>query len=385
MSKILFLSHDSNLQGAERCLLDLVTYLDRSRFEPLVILPWPGPLQEKLEQAEIPYLIRYILKPWIGFNARTKQWRWPLFCLKDLKSRLWALLTLIEREQIDLVYTNTSTVIEGALAAKRAGIPHLWHIHEHLRGNPDLRLFLPPTWTDRLTLTLADRIITPSQALAESRFPGSPKVRVVPNGVDLASLQTGNDHRVRTELGIPAEAAVITFIGAISPCKDPLTFIRAAARIRQTFPEVWFLMAGAVADPTLESQVKSLADNPELRSHLRILGYRNDAADILAAATVHVSTSTKESFGLTLTEAMACGKPVVATHCGGPEEIVVDGKTGFVVPPGDPEAVASAVIKLLENPKLAEAFGKAGQKRAQQKYSVEAYASGIETVLEEGL
>lgn len=379
-SKLLFLSHDSDLQGAERSLLDLVTHLDRNRFQPLVVLPWPGPLEEKLKHVDIPYLVRFFPR-WIPSRHVPRSYlsKW----LFGLRARLWSLLSLIERERIDLVYTNTSTLLEGALAARRVGLPHVWHVREHLRNNADLRLFLPASWIDRLTLKLADRIITPSKTLAEARFSGSNKVRVVPNGIDLRAFAAGDGERVRAELTIPPAAPVITFIGAISHVKDPTTFVHACALVHRRFPEAHFLLAGADTDSPLAHQVRALVQSAGFGDHFRFLGYRQDAADLLAAATVHVSTSKQESFGRTLIEAMAAGKPVVATRCGGPEEVVVDGETGFIVPPGNPEAVASAIITLLAQPDLAKAMGNAGRIRAHRCFSVQAYAEKIGEIIDE--
>jgi len=380
--KILFLSHDAELQGAERCLLDLVTRLDRERFEPLVLLPWKGPLVEILERAHIPYVVRHISR-WIP-SRRNAPPRYFRSYFKELRARLWSLLSLIERENVQLVYTNTSTLLEGALAARRAGIPHLWHIHEHLRGNPDLKLPLPATWIDRITLALSNRILTPSKVLAKSRFPNSAKVRIVPNGIDLNAFNQGDGASIRREFAIPDQAPLITFIGAVSRTKDPLTFARAASLIQQEVPEARFFLAGAHADPDLAAEVERFASESDIR-HWHMPGFRKDAADILAAATVHVSTSIRECLPLNLIEAMAAGKPVVATRCGGPEEVVADGETGFVVPPKDPEATAAAVLKLLNDPALAARMGAAGRRRVERHFTADAYARRIEAVIGEAL
>lgn len=381
IKKLLFLSHSSSLHGAERCLLDLVTHLDRRRFEPLVVLPRRGPLEERLSKANVAYVIRH-LKLWIP-STNHQQSPHPFAWLSGLRARLWSLLTLIERENIDLIYTNTSTLLEGALAARRARLPHVWHIHEHLRGNADLHCPIPPFWIDKLTLALSTRIVAPSHALAQARFANAAKVCVVPNGIDLNAFHNGDGQRLRQELGISSQAPVITFVGAISHNKDPLTFIRAAAIVHRRFPNAHFLLAGTVADPELERQARALVQTEGLKVHF--LGYRHDVADLLAAATVYVSTSTQESFGRTLVEAMASGTPVVATRCGGPEEVVVDGQTGFIVSPSDHEAVASAISTLLENPDTARKMGEAGRNRAYACFSVQAYADKIGQILEEVL
>ncbi len=382
---ILFLSHDAELQGAERCLLDLVTRLDRERFEPLVLLPWPGPLTERLQEAGVPYLVRYVIKHWTPYPKHANaEYLWQY--LRGWRQRLWALMHLIEDRAIDLVYTNTTTILDGALAARRAGVPHLWHIHEYLDDNPDIRAFLPHAWMDRIILRLSDRIVTPSQTLASIRFPqAGEKVKVVYNGIEPSRLETGDGRRIRGERRIPADAPVVTFLGAISPTKDPLTFARAAAHVAEVRPDVHFLLAGAGVDPELEMRLRTFVESHGLGGRLHLLGFRRDVPDLLAATTVLVSTSIQETFGRTLIEAMALGKPVVATRCGGPEEVVVDGETGFVVPPKDPEATAAAVLKLLNDPALAARMGAAGRRRVERHFTADAFARGIEAVIEEAL
>lgn len=380
-SRILFLSHSSSLQGAERCLLDLVTHLDRQRFQPLVVLPWRGPLEEKLKQAGVPYTVRLMLR-WIP-SPHQASWNYLWTWFSGLRARLWSLLCLIERENIDLIYTNTSTLLEGALAARRARLPHVWHIHEHLRGNADLHCFIPPFWIDKLTLALSTRIVAPSHALAQARFANAAKVCVVPNGIDLNAFHNGDGQRLRQELGISSKAPVIAFIGAISHNKDPLTFIRAAAIVHRRFPDAHFLLAGTVADPELERQARALVQTEGLKVHF--LGYRHDVADLLAAATVHVSTSIQEVHPRNLIEAMSAARPIIATHWPGAEEAVINNETGFLAPPGDHETVASVISTLLENPDTARKMGEAGRNRAYACFSVQAYADKIGQILEEVL
>ncbi len=338
-------------------------------------------MEEQLKQANVPYTIRF-LDRWIPSHY-CASWDHPLRYLSGLRARLWSLLALIEREKIDLVYTNTSTILEGALAARRTGIPHVWHIHEHLRGNADLRCYFPTAWIDRITLSLSECIITPSKVLADDRFPGSDKVRIIPNGVDLTAFRRGDGKRVYMELGISQSVPVVTFVGGISKGKAPLDFACAAVMIHRQRPDVHFLLAGGTSDPLLERNIRDLIKQARLNECFHILGFRNDVVNLLAAATVHVSTSLQESFGLTLIEAMASCKPVVATRCGGPEEVIVDGETGFIVEPKNPQAIAQAVLKLLNQPDLARRFGEAGRLRVEQEFTVETYAHRISKIIKE--
>ncbi|MEZ0186526.1 MAG: glycosyltransferase [Candidatus Reddybacter sp.] len=378
--KILFLSHDSSLQGAERCLIDFVSNLDRSRFEPLVVLPWKGPMEEHLTQANVPYTIRHLVR-WIPSHHRAT-WVYPFSYLKRLRARLWSLLHIIEEEGIDLIYTNTSTLLEGALAANKLSIPHIWHIHEYLNDNPDIYSYLPNKLTDKITAYLSDQIITPSHVLAKNRFGTADNVHVVNNGVNLSLEQTGDGESIRDELNIPANAPIVTFIGSITATKDPLTFVRAALQIKTSKPETHFLIAGHTPNESLNHLIKDLIKKASFSENCHLLGFRNDVPNILASGTVHVSTSLREVMPINILEAMGIGKPVIATRCGGPEEVIIDNQTGLIVNVGDYNAVASAVLYLLDNPAKATAMGRAGKERVRKYYSTKIYINRISNIIE---
>ncbi len=382
--KILFISHDNDLFGAERCLIDLVTGLDRSRIEPIVLLPFPGPITEILKDADISFLIRYIHR-WIP-TRKNASYKHLFNYIKNWRSNQWSILHLIEQENIDLIYSNTTTVLEGAIAAQRADIPHIWHIHEYLRGNQDIFSYLPFVMVDRLIDRLSDRIITPSQALARQRFSNSSnKTQIIPNGIDVNSFQPGDANQLRISLAIPPKAPIISFIGGLNKRKDPITFIRAAAIISKVRPDTHFLIVGEQSDSEIVSKIYSLIKEFDLVESCHLLGYRRDIANILSASTVHTSTSIQETFGLTLIEAMALGKPIVATHCGGPEEVIINGETGFLLPPCDSNAIAEKILYLINHPDFAVKMGQTANKRVKQCFSMESYISSIENVILETL
>jgi glycosyltransferase involved in cell wall biosynthesis len=341
-------------------------------------------LEARLDEARVPFLVRH-LAAWIPARSDATI-AYPLFYLRGLRPRLWSLLHIIEREHIDLIYTNTSLLLEGALAARRARLPHVWHIHEYVRGNADLRPYVPAACIDKITQALSDKIITVSSALARSRFRGiESKTRVVYNGLDLDVLRGGDSTRIRSLLPIAKQHPIVIFIGAISQRKDPLTFIRAAAIVHAVRPDVHFLVVGAVTDPILERRAVALISTSNLGARCHLLGLRDDVKDLLAAAAVYVSTSIQETFGLATVEAMATGTPVVVTRCGGPEEVVSSGDTGVLVSPRDHDAVASAILDLLAHPETARRMGEAGKLTVEQFFTVQSYARHISEVLEEAL
>lgn len=380
--KVLLLSHSSDLNGAERCLVDLVAHLDRSRFEPLVLLPSSGPIEKELRKSGVRYLVRYNFSCWIPYRdqwGRGQLVRW----FATLRTRLWALQALVEKEKIDLIYTNTSILIEGALVARRLKIPHVWHIHEFLRNNLDIRTYLPHFIIDRLVIFLSDRIVTPSKYIAEQRFNASSKVRVAYNGVDLRDFSRGNGGEARENLGIKKHVPIVTFVGAIDERKDPITFVQAADLVLKDIPDVCFLLVGDLKNKILVEKIETLISNYNLKDRIRLLGTRRDVADILTAASVHVSSSRSEVQPISVIEAMAAGRPVITTDWPGAHELVVNEKTGIVVKKKNYEELANALKLLLRDKKMCEQFGQAGLERAKNEFSAEAYTRRIEKILDE--
>lgn len=379
--KVLFISHDASLAGAERCLLDLVSQLDKSKISPFVLLPWDGPLANELDAAGIPYLVRHTFKHWIPYRKSATA-LYPLKYLRGLRARLWSLIHLVKNENIDLIYTNTVTVLEGAIVARRSRIPHIWHIHEPIRNNPDIRSSLPTPLVTRICLTLSSRVVVPSYSLATDFFSGfREKVDIVHNGVDPNKLLNGSPQDVHKQLGIDAAAPIVTLIGISSRRKDPFTFINAAAIIAQSRPDTCFLIAGKTTDKAYEQEIIELIKALGLTSNIYLLGFFDSLENLLAATTVHVSTSVQESFGLTLTEAMSAGKPVVATRCGGPEEVVADGVSGYLCAQGDFQSIANNVIKLINKPSLAHSMGEKGRQRVLEDFTTSIYVGNIEKII----
>ena len=226
----------------------------------------------------------------------------------------------------------------------------------------------------RFSSFLNDRITVPSERLARnfaswSMF--SPKrIVVVHNGVDLSLFDSSkNGSKIRRELGIPAEAALVGLIGRISPEKDIPCFLRAASVICRNIPDVWFLIVGEGRQSLFED-LQKMAGALGLQPRLVWTGKRNDIEEVLAALDLLLLTSVIEGFPVVLLEAMAMGKAAIATDVGGNADLIVDGVTGFLAPPRDPDAVAAKAILLLRNPEMSQAMGKEARMRVETRFHI---------------
>jgi glycosyltransferase involved in cell wall biosynthesis len=176
---------------------------------------------------------------------------------------------------------------------------------------------------------------------------------------------------------------VIVLVGRISPWKGQDIFIRAAAMVLKQFPACRFQIVGSAlfGEDALESQLKQLAASLGVGDRVEFLGFRKDVPEIIANSTLLVHASTvPEPFGQVIVQAMAEGKPVVATRGGGVLEIVDDGKTGLLVPMKDVEAMAEAICKILSNSEQAAEMGRAGQKKFLEKFTIETTVEKVQEV-----
>jgi glycosyltransferase involved in cell wall biosynthesis len=335
--------------------------MDETRYETWVASAPGGPLWQQARQSgvrtvELPHL-RDSISP-----------------LHDLIT-LWALVKLMRRERFTVVHTHCAKAgLLGRVAARLTRVPvvvhtfHAFSTHDFM-SRPRRAAYL---LLDRLARPLAHRYVAVSPRMAreavERRIlrPGS--ITVVPSAIDLDEIPAEPDPSVRAELGIPADAPVVGTVGRFCRQKAPLDFVRMAALVHAARPDVRFVMVG---DGTLESAPLEQAARDEadrLGVSILFTGFRADAPRIAATFDVFVISSLYEGLGRALTEAMASGRPVVATAVNGVPDLVEPGATGLLANPADPAGLAADVVWLLDHPELAERMGRQGRDRVLSSF-----------------
>ena len=384
--RVLFVSHDTVMGGAQRTLLTLLSAIDRNAISPILVVPYDGPLGHAAAELDIPVFVRKQV-PWVAVpdgSFRENRLRHLYRFLRTLHTRCRALEELIAGQGVELVYTNTVTCIEGAIAALRTRKPHVWHIHECILRNGDLVPLLPYRLLCAAVGFLSRSIIFCSRTAARDypAFPG--KASVVHNGLPVPPLRNRRAAHsgAERELGIEAGAKIVAVVAALAPHKDHLTFLAAAERVARRVEKAIFLIVGSGSERYTRTIRRRIADL-RLDSQVRLLGWRDDIQDLLAAIDVLVISSRQESFGLTAIEALAMETPVVATRCGGPEEVVEDGVTGLLVPVKDPLAMADAIESLLLDPKLARRLGENGRNHVSEHFGADRYVHGIQRIIQD--
>jgi len=263
-------------------------------------------------------------------------------------------------------------MIYAGLAGRSTGRPAIWHV----------RIAESDGVVDRALYALATGVIATSGAVTR-RFGKAGKVRLVPNGIDLARFTPrAPSPSLRAGLGVPPSSPVVLSIGRFVAEKGHRHLLEAAARIERTRAGVhWALVGAGELEEPLRRQARGLG----LESQVHFIGWRDDVPDVLAVGDVFVLPSENEGFGRVVVEAMAMARAVVATAVGGVPEIVRDGETGILVPPAAPAALADAVRSLLDDPARAARLGAAGRARAESRFSLTAHVDAVERVYAEVL
>jgi len=289
------------------------------------------------------------------------------------------------KQSIALIHVNDfESLVYAGPVARLLGIPLVWTCNGWWNAGGWLKSLFIRMFVDQV-IAVSDAV----QRLLLAISPGLPKDRVmtIPFGVNLDTFRPlCSAMGLRSVLGIPEAAPIVTIVGRFHPAKGHKDFLAAARLIREHFPETHFLVVGdntfsVPQEEILKYQLQEqVLGDPLLRGHVHFTGFRDDIPAILSLSDVVVCASEFESFGMVNIEAMACGTPVVSTNVGGPAETVLDGKTGFLVPPHKPSEIADRVCKLLADPLLRSQMGQQGHQWVAAQFSLRGYVKRIEAL-----
>lgn len=338
--------------GKENGVVNLVNGLDPDIFESYIFTyVRGGPLAQRVD----PYRCRVVeLGDKLGGDYRL---------YFKLAREFW-------RYRIHIAHTHSwATLMEGIVGAKLAAVPIIIH-GEHGTMQTESKLHIH---VQRWFWRRVDQILSVSEALRESLhrtfdFPQE-RIRVVTNGVDLSRFdlsRNGVDYKAR--LGLPPEALVFGAVGRLVPVKAYPILLKAGKLVFKEIPQAHLVIVG---DGPLRNALLQLARDYNMMDRLHFLGARKDVQEILRALDVYVLCSESEGMSNTILEAMASGRPVVATAVGGNPELVIDGETGLLVRPNHPHQLATAIMKLLREPECRRRLGRCGRQRVEKQFSLE--------------
>ena len=339
------------MRGGQKSLLNLVSNLNKDVFEVYVIVPTEkGGMAERLKYqgvdvsvVELPKIVDcHILSKVKAFSK---------------------LIKLINRHKIDIIHTDgpRNTFYVGIVAWLKR-IPVIWHVRASNRDR-----------YDRLLIRLSSRIILVADAL-RSRFKindNDKKFVTIHNGVDLEKFRPQeHDILVRLNYSINHYELLISVTARIEPLKGQKYLIEACGKLKNTIKNFHLLLVGDIADTAYLKECRDKAGELGIKDRVIFAGQLKDVRQILKATDIIVSPSLFEAFPRSIIEAMATGKPVIATNVGGCSEAFEDQISGLLVPAEDSDVLADKILMLAKNRKLREKIGSEARHRAEKKFEI---------------
>lgn len=343
---------------------NLAASLDPQRYRAILCLFRPGWLQERSESCGI----RTFVLPTHGMT----DWRWAIQFKR-----------LLRQERVDLIHAHEFDAnVQGTFVAALSGIPLVATVHGKNYYWERLRRRLAYRWVSRRATMVAvsedlKRFIVEKVGISSSC------VKVLYNGVGLLpQCDPSEVDECRKELSLPGDHQIVGVVGNLYPVKGHQYLIEAIPAVLKECPNTSFVFAGR---GQLESELKAQVHRLGLEGKVFFLGLRQDIPRILAMLDVFVLPSLSEGLSMAILEAMIVGKPVVATRVGGNPELVLDGETGFLVPPRDSQALVSSLVGLLTDKQRATQFAEKGKRRAEGQFSLQTMVCAYQSLYDECL
>ncbi|MCR4405511.1 MAG: glycosyltransferase family 4 protein [Anaerolineae bacterium] len=397
--RVLYVENANSVGGSIISVYRLVQQLNRQHYEPIILFHRPNGYEPRFRALGIEVIVldgketpqaqagsghSRDIAAWLGHYSSTLAHTYRrLKSIYLLGSQTLPesrrIYRIIKDRRIDLVHLNNrlSSNRSGALAARWARTPCLCHVRDfdHL------------TWFDRWLVKRVDHFAFMSRALEQSLKAAEPSLRgsVVYDGLELDRFLTSQDKaNFRQELGLSNDDFVVGNVGRLVPWKGQEVFLRALARVA---PQIRNLKALIVGDPDPPAEtaylkhLQSLVQELGLSDIVRFTGFYSDIPRLMASLDVLVhSSSSPEPFGIVVIEGMAAGKPVIATRAGGVLDIIEDGDNGLLVPVGDDQSMAEAILTLARCPDLAARLGTNARQRVTACFTVTQYVQTVQTI-----
>jgi len=369
-TRILYVHGIEAIGGAERDLIALLKTLDRHKWEPHVVCPGTGPFTEQLHATAVP-----------THALSFPPWRKPLAVFQR-RSAVGRLEILVNRLDPALIHVNDIWWVPHTVRAIANRTSHPVPIVAHVRQE------IEPVKVRRYELDRVEAVIAISRQLEQSLIAGgvsAQKVRTVYSGIDLSERQLAhNNQAIRQMIGLPNGAVLLGTVANLFPRKGYEVMLRALPAIVRAVATVHYVIVGS-DDHDYAERLKRIAQELKIADRVHIVGFQDPVQPFLAALDLYVHPALMEGFGIAVVEAMAMGKAVVATTTGGLPEVVAQGETGLLVPPGDVESLAATVVSLLDDRVRREQMGRSGSARAHERFSLDASVKHMEQLYREVL
>jgi len=365
--KLLLLHSSNDLYGASKIFLQLIDLLTKNGFDVHIIIPEKGMLDDFLIKKDIK--IEYL-----ELGVLRKKYLNPLGLINRLVTNIKAIAFLskyIKDHSIDLVYTNTSTILSGGIAAKKNGIPSLFHIHEIPIGNK-----LYEFSSGKIINIISNKVLTVSNSVKKHwlKYIDDKKIERIYNGI----IFSKTDSLIKLERD--QDDFVITSVARIIPYKGHGYLIDVANELIKKSTKFKFLIVGDTLPSyvSYEKSVKQKVNDLGLENQIKFLGFRNDISGILKQSDLFIHPAiAPDPLPTVLFESLHIDLPSVATNLGGAIEILDNGNNGLLIPYNDPKKAANLINEYCTNTKLQKKHLENSKKNFKINFSSESFSKNI--------
>jgi glycosyltransferase involved in cell wall biosynthesis len=381
-----YLLKDFKIYGNTRYLLSIFKYIDHSRFKVFLGSPIKSNISPIIEGfgGHCVQLMAPSKMMDYGGQIMNRGYVGRMAVLVSIIGYTFRLASFLIRENIDIVQCHSiRAVLTIGFAARMTFRPVIFYI-KGLLENPLL---------DWIGFEMATKILFQNETNMQCRYPHlilkhRCKIQLLKNGIDFEDIQAARNKAgeyLKSELGLKGSSVKIMYMGILSPLKGLIYLLEAMLKVWERCPEAHLYIAGHHEIDSFKGYQTELFHfiSKNRMENIHFLGYRQDALAVLSLMDIYVLPSLSEGVPKSIIEAMALGKPVIATNVGGIPELVREGQTGYLVEPRDSEGLAQSIIKLAINAELRSQFGKRGHEIAFQEYSIEDNIRGLKNIYEE--
>jgi glycosyltransferase involved in cell wall biosynthesis len=361
--KVLECIRQGQIGGGESHLLSLVENLDRKQFDPVVLSFTTGPMIDRLSELHVPSKVIHTTRPFdISKWGTVKAW--------------------IKEQGIQLVHAHGTRACSNVIwAAKKLNIPviytvHGWSFHDDQQALVRrIRIMGEKYLTSRSAMNIS--VSASNRASGVKVIPGF-QSQVISNGINRTKFDPDGAYKnIRAELNIPADVLLVLFVARFTAHKQPITLIRAFQQALKVKPDMHLLMIG---EGDQRPEASALIEQEGLQASVTLHNFRQDVPAVLAAADVFVLPSLWEGLPIGLLEAMAMGKPVIATRVDGTIEVVTDGENGLLVEAGNAGQLAEALVRLGQDRGRRDVFAAKARETVKEQFDAANMTRQIEDV-----
>jgi glycosyltransferase involved in cell wall biosynthesis len=368
--KILFIAHSSEIGGAEKSLVELIKGLLEKDIVCHVAIPASGALAEELNKISVSSHIIYL--PWCADGEK----KYDHNRIIEIEKSSLDVMELIRSIKPDIVYSNSSVILQGAIASKILGIKHIWHIREFGELDYDIDYYLPIEKRAEFIFENSDKIIFISKALADyyHKYISDKKSEVVYNNVKISdSLENcGNKNNEKLEL---------LMVGNIHPAKGQLDAVKAIKLLKdRDLNDIVLRIVGRKSQGYYK-EIADFVDEYHLNDQICFSDFIPNPAKFFKESDIVLMCSKSEGFGRVTVEAMLFGKPVIGAYAGGTKEIIRDNENGLFYESGNPTNLAEKIMFFYDNRKKIAEYGMSGKAYCKNTFSEKKYIGRINQIL----